>query len=143
MPVHMILSSASACRHGCPGVCGDARSFRRVLVRFQIERKDAKSPPRFAKRSLGRDYSYSKPLGFPFGIYLCPSTEAASAAREVRFSYFASLCELGVFALKFGACGENVPLSFAEMMAAALSRQDLHLWAEQRGLKLERGDAAL
>ena len=32
------------------------------------------------------------------------------------------------------------PDHFAEMMAAALSRQDLHLWAEQRGLKLERAE---
>lgn len=31
------------------------------------------------------------------------------------------------------------PDLFPEMMAAALSRQDLHLWAQQRGLKLERG----
>jgi len=27
------------------------------------------------------------------------------------------------------------------MIAAALNRQDLHLWAEQRGLKLERSEA--
>jgi Mg-chelatase subunit ChlD len=30
------------------------------------------------------------------------------------------------------------PDHFADMMAAALSRQDVHLWAEQRGIKLER-----
>ena len=33
------------------------------------------------------------------------------------------------------------PDHFSELMAAALSRQDLHLWAEQRGLKLERGES--
>ncbi|EIP98941.1 uncharacterized protein containing a von Willebrand factor type A (vWA) domain [Opitutaceae bacterium TAV1] len=33
------------------------------------------------------------------------------------------------------------PEHFPELMAAALSRQDMHLWAEQRGLKLERADA--
>ncbi len=32
------------------------------------------------------------------------------------------------------------PDQFPEMIAAALSRQDLHLWAQQRGLKLERGE---
>ena len=50
-------------------------------------------------------------------------------------------------AAKLAAMGVPVfaatPDHFAEMMAAALSRQDLHLWAEQRGLKLERADAAL
>jgi Mg-chelatase subunit ChlD len=35
------------------------------------------------------------------------------------------------------------PDQFAELMAAALSRQDLHLWAEQRGVKLERSQALL
>jgi hypothetical protein len=30
------------------------------------------------------------------------------------------------------------PELFPELMAAALSRQDVHLWAEQRGLKMER-----
>jgi hypothetical protein len=48
-------------------------------------------------------------------------------------------------AAKLAAMGVPVfaatPVHFAEMMAAALCRQDLHLWAEQRGLKLERGDA--
>ena len=33
------------------------------------------------------------------------------------------------------------PEHFPEMMAAALSKQDLYLWAEQRGLKLERPEA--
>lgn len=33
------------------------------------------------------------------------------------------------------------PEYFPELMSAALSRQDMHLWAEQRGLKLERADA--
>jgi Mg-chelatase subunit ChlD len=32
------------------------------------------------------------------------------------------------------------PDQFPDLMAAALSRQDMHLWAEQRGLKLERAD---
>ena len=30
------------------------------------------------------------------------------------------------------------PGHFADLMAAALSRQDVHTWAEQRGLKLAR-----
>lgn len=45
-------------------------------------------------------------------------------------------------AAKIAALGVPVfactPDHFADLMAAALSRQDLHLWAEQRGLKLER-----
>ncbi|MFO1449017.1 MAG: VWA domain-containing protein [Opitutaceae bacterium] len=45
-------------------------------------------------------------------------------------------------AAKLAAMGVPVfaatPDLFPEMMAAALSRQDLHLWALQRGLKLER-----
>jgi Mg-chelatase subunit ChlD len=48
-------------------------------------------------------------------------------------------------AAKLAAMGVPVfactPEHFAELMAAALSRHDLHLWAEQRGLKLERGEA--
>lgn len=32
------------------------------------------------------------------------------------------------------------PDQFPELMAAALTRQDIHLWAEQRGLKLERAE---
>lgn len=32
------------------------------------------------------------------------------------------------------------PELFPELMAAALSRQDVHLWAEQRGLKMERAE---
>jgi hypothetical protein len=47
-------------------------------------------------------------------------------------------------AAKLSAMGVPVfaatPDHFAELMAAALNRQDLHLWATQRGLKLERGD---
>lgn len=47
-------------------------------------------------------------------------------------------------AAKFAAMGVPVfactPDAFAELMAAALSRQDLHLWAEQRGMKLERSE---
>lgn len=46
-------------------------------------------------------------------------------------------------AAKLAAMGVPVfactPDNFAGLMAAALSRHDLHLWAEQRGLKLERG----
>jgi len=34
------------------------------------------------------------------------------------------------------------PDQFAELMAAALNRQDIHLWAEQREIKVERGEAA-
>jgi len=34
------------------------------------------------------------------------------------------------------------PELFPELMAAALSRQDVHLWAEQRGLKMERIEKA-
>lgn len=33
------------------------------------------------------------------------------------------------------------PEHFPDLMAAALSRQDLHLWAEQRGIKVERPGA--
>jgi len=48
-------------------------------------------------------------------------------------------------AARFAALGIPVfaatPDIFADLMAAALTRQDLHLWAEQRGLKLERGSA--
>ena len=48
-------------------------------------------------------------------------------------------------AAKLAAMGVPVfaatPDHFAELMAAALNRQDLHLWAEQRGLKLERPEA--
>lgn len=49
-------------------------------------------------------------------------------------------------AAKLSAMGVPVfactPDRFADMMAAALSRHDLHLWAEQRGLKLERPDTS-
>lgn len=48
-------------------------------------------------------------------------------------------------AAKLAAMGVPVfaatPDHFADLMAAALNRQDLHLWAEQRGLKLERSEA--
>lgn len=45
-------------------------------------------------------------------------------------------------AAAFAAMGVPVfactPDHFADLMAAALSRQDVHLWAQQRGLKVER-----
>lgn len=45
-------------------------------------------------------------------------------------------------AAKIAAMGVPVfactPDQFPDLMAAALSRQDVHLWAEQRGVKLER-----
>ena len=47
-------------------------------------------------------------------------------------------------AAKLAAMGVPVfactPDKFADLMAAALSRHDLHLWAEQRRLKLERSE---
>jgi hypothetical protein len=47
-------------------------------------------------------------------------------------------------AAKLAAMGVPVfactPDKFADLMAAALSRHDLHLWAEHRGLKLERSE---
>jgi hypothetical protein len=33
------------------------------------------------------------------------------------------------------------PPHFPDLMAASLNRQDMHLWAQRNGLKLERGEA--
>ncbi len=66
-------------------------------------------------------------------ICLLALTDAGSPAYDHRHA--AQLAALGVPVF---AC---TPDRFADLMAAALSRQDLHLWAEQRGLKLERQEA--
>jgi Mg-chelatase subunit ChlD len=48
-------------------------------------------------------------------------------------------------AARFSAMGIPVfactPPHFPDLMAAALNRQDMHLWAQRNGLKLERGEA--
>lgn len=65
-------------------------------------------------------------------ICLLALTDAGSPTYD--HDHAAKLAAMGVPVF---AC---TPDKFADLMAAALSRQDLHLWAEQRGLKLERGD---
>ena len=63
-------------------------------------------------------------------ICLLALTDAGSPSYD--HNHAAKLSAMGVPVF---AC---TPDRFADMMAAALSRHDLHLWAEQRGLKLER-----
>ncbi|MES2692726.1 MAG: VWA domain-containing protein [Verrucomicrobiota bacterium] len=65
-------------------------------------------------------------------ICLLALTDSGSPSYDHQHA--AQLAAMGVPVF---AC---TPDSFADMMAAALSRQDLHLWAEQRGIKLERGE---
>lgn len=73
---------------------------------------------------------------------------AGLVASGVNLICLLALSDLGApsydhgHASKIAAMGVPVfaclPDQFADMMAAALSRQDLHLWAEQRGIKLAR-----
>jgi Mg-chelatase subunit ChlD len=63
-------------------------------------------------------------------ICLLALSDAGSPAYDHKHA--AALAAMGVPVF---AC---TPDHFADMMAAALSRQDVHLWAEQRGIKLER-----
>lgn len=63
-------------------------------------------------------------------ICLLALTDQGSPSYDHRHA--AQLAALGVPVF---AC---TPDKFADLMAAALNRRDLHLWAEQTGLKLER-----
>jgi Mg-chelatase subunit ChlD len=63
-------------------------------------------------------------------ICLLALTDAGSPSYDHNHAAKLSAMGIPVF-----AC---TPDRFADMMAAALSRHDLQLWAEQRGLKLER-----
>ena len=63
-------------------------------------------------------------------ICLLALTDAGSPAYDHRHA--AALAAMGIPVF---AC---TPDRFADLMAATLSRQDVHLWAEQHGMKLER-----
>ncbi|MEO6994612.1 MAG: VWA domain-containing protein [Lacunisphaera sp.] len=67
-------------------------------------------------------------------ICLLALSDAGSPSYDHRHA--AALAAMGVPVF---AC---TPDHFPDLMAAALSRQDVHLWAEQRGLKLERPSGA-
>lgn len=64
-------------------------------------------------------------------ICLLALTDAGSPAYDHRHA--AALAAMGVPVF---AC---TPDRFADLMAVTLSRQDVHLWSEQHGMKLERG----
>lgn len=65
-------------------------------------------------------------------ICLLALSDQGSPSYDHRHATLLSSMGIPVF-----AC---TPELFPELMAAALSRQDVHLWAEQRGLKMERGE---
>lgn len=65
-------------------------------------------------------------------ICLLALTDAGSPTYD--HNHAAKLAAMGVPVF---AC---TPDQFADLMSAALSRHDLHLWAEQRGVKLARGE---
>lgn len=64
---------------------------------------------------------------------ICLLALTDTGAPTYNHNHAAALASMGVPVF---ACTPN---DFPALMAAALSRQDLHLWAEQHGIKLERG----
>lgn len=105
----------------CSGLVQRPQDTSLILITDLYEGGDAKAMLRRAAGLVAAGVNV---------ICLLALSDAGAPSYDHRHA-----AELAAMGVPVFAC---TPDHFADLMAAALSRQDVHLWAAQRGLKLER-----